>query len=461
MIRDRKKGGMRSNSSDQAAGTSDGRTSKTQHKDKLSSASLVLKNLPISSATTDKILEVLTKANEQRKSRRNHTFMSPDRALIRGRKVRSSSGNSTSSQRERRSATKRRRSLSSSSSSGEHSSIARSVMERRRTNKTIVYKARKSARITRSTPIVTISSEEDSEAKQRRMHSTLRKLGVSDSAQARIKASVATLKKVPMMPKKKPRGKSGSCSCSATCSSSDSGNISKSKCSTCNSDSSDVKFPYGSRTRKGTPRIYFDESTDNEQSKRRKGQNKKINEIDLTVMLSSGDEDSRSNKRQVSPSVSTLKKLGISKNVQDKILASIKKSDTDNSKTKVSSKLKRKDKLTVSKPSSFGMHWRSTTCDSSSCSESHNSCSSKCSSHCSESSNLCTCSDSQTGNWHASCSSVELVSGDELAVNGKQMVTVHSHVEVSCRAESKLSGNKDGGLVHASCEGSPPLIVIE
>ena len=241
---------MRSSSSDQGAGSSDVQTISVQPKDKLSSASLVLKNLPISSATTDKILEVLTKVNEQRKntrehkSRRNH-FMSPDRTVIRWRKVHSSSGSSTSSQRERRSATKRRRSLSSSSSSsGEHSSIARSVLERSR-SKTVVYKARKSARITRSTPIVTISSEEDSETKQHRMQANLRKLGVSKSTQARIKASVASLKKI-VMPKKKPRGKCGSCSCSGTCSSSDSGSISKSKCSTCNSDSSDMKFPYGS-----------------------------------------------------------------------------------------------------------------------------------------------------------------------------------------------------------------------
>ena len=204
------------------------------------------------------------------------------------------------------------------------------------------------------------------------------------------------------------------------------------------------------RRRKGTPRIYSDESGDNELSKRRKGPNTKNNEIDLIVMLSSSDEGSQKNKRQVNPSVSMLNKLRIKKNVQGKILTCMKKSGTNSRKTKVSSKLKRKEKLTVSKPSSFGKHRSSTTHDNSSCSESNKSCGSNCTSHCSESGNLCTCSDSQTGNQHANCSSVELVSGDERAVNGKQMVTFHSHFEVSCGTESKLSGNTDR-----------PLIVIE
>ena len=94
----------------------------------------------------------------------------------------------------------------------------------------------------------------------------------------------------------------------------------------------------------------------------------------------------------------------------------------------------------------------STTCDSSSHSESHNSYSSNCTSHSSELGNLCTCSDSQTGSWHCNCSSVELVLGDKMAVNRKQMVIVHSHFKVICETENKLSANKDGQLAHASCE---------
>ena len=50
MISDRKKGKMRSNSGDQFTESLDGQASNTQPKDKLPFASLVLKNLPISSA---------------------------------------------------------------------------------------------------------------------------------------------------------------------------------------------------------------------------------------------------------------------------------------------------------------------------------------------------------------------------------------------------------------------------
>ena len=336
--------------------------------------------------------------------------------------------------------------ISDKSSSG--TSSAESVVERRRT-RTIVYKARKSARITRRAPIVTISSEEDSERKRRRMDSTLKKLGVSESAQARIKASVATMKKIPPTePKKVPRRKSGFSSCSGTCSSSDSGNVSKSQCSRCDSDSSDVKFPNGSRGRRGTPRIHLDESSDTEQSKRKHGQNTKVGEIDLIVMFSS-DEDSQKNNlrknRSVAEKLAALGKLGISKNAQDRILASVK-NNTDNSKMEVSSNLKRKEKSTV-----VATTWRSTPCDSSSSSESGNSSSSNCTSHCGQSGSLCTCSSSHTGNTHACCSSVESVSCEELAAQGKQSVTVGGNFEVSHGNKSKLGGNR----------ADPPLILIE
>ena len=77
--------------------------------------------------------------------------------------------------------------------------------------------------------------------------------------------------------------------------------MSKSKCSTCNSDRSDVKFPIGSRGKKVHCRIYSDESSGSKQSKRRKGQNQ-ISETDLMVILSS-DEDSLKNKCQFNFSV--------------------------------------------------------------------------------------------------------------------------------------------------------------
>ena len=339
--RGRKKGRTRSNSSAQAIESSEEQSSNTQPK-----VSSVLKNLPLSSVAADKVLAVLTKAKKQqtnakeRKPRRSHTLRNQESKVIRGTKVRSSNENSTSPERWQRSTVKRRRTQSSSPSE-EHSSIAKSVTERRRAT-AVVYKARKSARITRSTPIVTISEDSDSETKQRRMNAALRKLGVSESTQARIKESVATLKKIPNVPKKKPRGKSGSSSCSGTCSSSDSGNVSKSKCSTCDSDSSDVKFPNGSRKRKGTPRILSDESSDSEQSKRGKRGNMKIDDIDLIVMHS-GDENSRKkNRSDVREKLSALDKLGISKNTQDKIRASVIKINKENSKTIVSSQLKRK-----------------------------------------------------------------------------------------------------------------------
>ena len=173
---------------------------------------------------------------------------------------------------------KRKSPIVISDESESSTSSAESAVERRRA-RTTVFKARKSARMTRNAPTVTISSEEDSERKRRRMNSTLKRLGVSESAQARIKASVETLKKIPpAVPKKVPRGKSGSSSCSGTCSSSDSGNVTKSMCSTCDSDSSDVKFPNSSRGRRGTPRIHSDESSDTDQSKRKHGQNTNIGE---------------------------------------------------------------------------------------------------------------------------------------------------------------------------------------
>ena len=256
--------------------------------------------------------------------------------------------------------------ISDESESG--TSSAESIVERRRA-RTTVFKARKSARITRSAPIVTISSEEDSERKRRRMDSTLKKLGVSESAQARIKASVETMKKIPpMVPKKVPRRKSGSFSCSGSFSSSDSGNVSKSKCS-------------------------------------------------------------------VAEKLAAPGKLGISKNAQDKILASVK-NNTDNSKMEVSSNFKRKEKLTV-----VATTWRSTPCDSSS-SESGNSSSSNCTSHCGPSGSLCTCSSSPTGNTHACCSSVESVSCEELTAQGKQLVTVGGNFEVNAGNEGKLGGNR-------------------
>ena len=335
--------------------------------------------------------------------------------------------------------------ISDESSSG--TSSAESAVERRRA-RTTVFKARKSARITRSAPIVTISSEEDSERKRRRMNSTLKRLGVSESAQARIKASVETLKKLPpVVPKKVPRRKSGSDSYSGSCSSSDSGNVNKSMCSTCDSDRSDVKFPNGSRGRRGTPRINSDESSDTEQSKRN-GQDTKMGEFDLVVMLSS-DEDQRKNNRKKSRSVteklSALGKLGISKSAQDKILASVKNS-TDNHKTEVSSNLKRKEKSTV-----VATTWRSTACDGSSSSESGNSSSSNCTSHCGQCGSRCTCSSSYTGNTHTCCSSVESVSCEDLTAQGKQLIKVDGNFEVSTGNKGKLGGNR----------ADPPIILIE
>ena len=343
---------------------------------------------------------------------------------------------------------KRRSPIVISDESTSSTSSAESVVEPRRA-KTTVFKAHKSARMTRRAPIVTISSEEDSERKRRRMDSTLNKLGVSESAQARIKASVATMKKIPPVePKKVPRRKCGSSSCSGSCSSLDSGNVSKSKCSTCDSDNSDVKFPNGSRGRRGTPRIHSDESSDTEQSKRNHGQNTKIGEIDLIVMLSS-DEDKRKNNLQKSRSVteklSALGKLGISKSAQDKILASVK-NNIDNSKMEVSSNLKRKEKSTV-----VATTWRSTPCDSSSCSESGNSSSLNCTSHCGQSGILCTCSSSHTGNTHACCSSVESISCEELTAQGKQSITVGGNFKASLGNKSKLGGNL----------ADPPVISIE
>ena len=242
-----------------------------------------------------------------------------------------------------------------------------------------------------------------------------------------------------MVPKKVPRRKSGSSSCSGSCSSSDSGNVSKSQGSTCDSDGSDVKFPNGSRGRRGTPRIHSDESSDTDQSKRKHGQNTKIAEIDLIVMLSS-DEDKRKNNlrknRSVAEKLAALGKLGISKNAQDKILASVK-NNMDNSKMEVSSNLKRKEKLTV-----VATTWRSTPCDSSPSSESGNSSSSNCTSHCGQFGSLCTCSSSPTGNTHACCSSVESVSCEELTAQGKQLVTVGGNFEVNAGNKGKLGGNR-------------------